>query len=216
MSASLREMNGFREAIAEAAAWRLMGLLFERPRPGWHEEVRALAREVDDPDLRSAAEEARDAREGAYLSLLGPGGAVSPREVAYSGSADPGAVLADLAAFHRAFAYAPRAEDPIDHAAVEIGFAGYLRLKEAYARVRGDREEAETAAGALSRFTESHLRTFAGPLARRLKGGGLSYLSRAARALVARAGDRPDALPMLPGEPEGSSLRCPGGETERL
>jgi len=199
-------------ALADAAAWRFLALLMERPRAGWIEEIRALSREVPDGELRAAAEEAERATEGEYLKIIGPGGRVSPREVSYCGRRDPAAVLADLSAFHRAFSWTPRAEDPMDHVSVEAGFAGYLRLKEAYAIARGSLAEAATAAEAMDLFVESHLRNLAGPMARRLETGGASWLSRAARALVARAGDRTDSLPLLPDDFTEAGLCCPGDE----
>jgi len=188
-AATKRTVEG---ALAEAAEWRLLGLLFERPRPGWREAVEALSREVGDGDLRAAAAQAGEAEEGTYLRVMGPGGAVPAREAGYHVTGDLGNILADVSAFYEAFAYHPSAEDPLDHVAVQAGFAGYLRLKEAYARARGDEKNAETTAGALDRFIEAHLRVIAGPLARRLAGTAPAYLVRAAASLVARAGDAPD------------------------
>lgn len=172
-------------AIAEAAEWRLIGLLFERPREGWREEIRALAREIDKPELRNAARMVDAATEGEYLRLLGPGSAISPREVAYQPLADPGAILADLSALYEAFAYHPRAEDPIDHVAVEAGFVGYLFLKEAYAQNRGDEEAAERTAAVRVRFLDSHLSAFGG-FVQRLEAAGPSCLAGCARLLGSR------------------------------
>jgi TorA maturation chaperone TorD len=172
-----------RALMAEAAAWRLMGLLLERPRPGWHEELETLAPEVADPSVRAAVDAAREASEGTYLSLLGPGGFVSPREVAYRPTEDPGKILADLAAFYEAFAFDPQTEDSIDHIAVEAGFVAYLRLKEAYALAQGDDEAAATTAEALQHFFDAHLGTFVEPFAQRLEASGVLYLVGAARAL---------------------------------
>ena len=45
--------------LQEAAAWRLVSLLFERPGPEWLEQVLKLADEVSDPVLKAAAEAAR-------------------------------------------------------------------------------------------------------------------------------------------------------------
>jgi hypothetical protein len=200
--------------IAEAAAWRLLGLLFERPRPERNAAIDAIAREVADPELRAAAEHASDVREGAYLTALGPGGIVSPREASYRGTEDPAAVLSDLAAFYSAFAFTPDAEDPIDHVAVEAGFAGYLKLKEAYALARLDLDHAAAVAESFDRFLRDHLNAMAGPFARRLERAEAGPLAAAARCLVARAGDRPDSLPMLPGDTDESSIRCPGSEEQ--
>jgi nitrate reductase assembly molybdenum cofactor insertion protein NarJ len=171
--------------ISEAAEWRLMALLLERPRSGWHAEVAAVAREVGDQALRAVAEAARDASEGEYLHLVGPGGSVSPRQVTYCSFEDPGRILADIAATYAAFAFQPRAEDSPDHLAVEAGFVGYLLLKEAFAAARGDSEAASTTAAARHRFLEAHL-TAARPFAERLNAAGDSYLAAAAGALAER------------------------------
>jgi hypothetical protein len=187
-------------------------LLFERPRPGWSEEVTALAAEVEDADLREAAVASRAAREEEYLAVLGPGAPVSPREVAYRGLADPGQTLAEISAYHQAFAFQPEREDPIDHVAVEASLAGYLLLKEAYARARGDVEAAQTAASAFARFVTEHLRWMAAPLAERLEPCDvIPHLALAARALLARTGAPPQAT--IPGPGPGivaDSFECGG------
>ncbi len=172
------------ELMSEAAAWRLMGLLMERPRPGWNEELDTLAREVVDPSLRAAVEAARGASEGTYLGLLGPGGFISPREVAYRPMDDPGKILADLAGFYEAFAFVPQAEDPIDHIAVEAGFVAYLRMKEAYALARGDEEAVETTAESLNHFLDSHLGAFVESFVRSLEPSGVPYLIATAHAIL--------------------------------
>ena len=174
--------------VAAAAEWRLIGLLLERPRPGWREEIEALAGESGDDALRRAAASAGAANEGTYLHLVGPGGLVSPREVSYRPMEDPGWVLADLRRFYDAFAFHPRAEDPIDHIAVETSFVGYLFLKEAFARAGGDDVAAETTAAARRDFLEAHLGSIAHPFAERLEALARSCpLSECARLLAARA-----------------------------
>lgn len=181
--------SGTRELLKEAAEWRLAGLLLERPREGWWQQVEGLAREVDDGGLRAAVEAARqEAREGTYLAVLGPGGAVSPREVGHRPMGDPGRILADITAFYQAFAFRPATEEAPDHVAVEAGFFGYLKLKEAYARACGDGEHAAVTATAAAQFLEAHLSTLAGSLARGLEPAGIRWLSLAARALLQRAG----------------------------
>jgi nitrate reductase assembly molybdenum cofactor insertion protein NarJ len=184
------------ELLSEAAAWRLLGLLFERPREGWWQEVESLRREVRDAEISAAVAAAREeASEGLYLAALGPGGVTSPREVAYRGMGDPGQILSDILAFYEAFAFRPEAEEPPDHVAVEAGFFGYLTLKEAYARARANDEEAVVAAQAATRFREEHLSALAWPLADRLEKTEVQYLSLAARALAHRTGPRPASKP---------------------
>lgn len=146
-----------RIALRKAAEWRLISVLLERPRPGWHEEIASLAQEVDDPGIREATALSRTANEEAYLALFGHSGSTSPREVAYVGIEDPGRLLADVMAYYHAFAFTPQAEDPPDHIAVEVGFLGYLALKEAYAQACGDVEAVQVTRVARDRFIEAHL-----------------------------------------------------------
>ena len=180
------------DAVAEAARWRLAALLLERPRAGWLDEVRALAHEVDDAALGAAAEAAREATEGDYLALLGPGGAVPAREVGYRAGRDPGWLLSDVARFYDAFAYRPRAEDPADHFAVEAGFVGYLWLKEALARSAGDDDAGDVTAEARRVFVAEHLTGVAQAFARTLVAAGdASHLAGAAAVIAALVPEGP-------------------------
>jgi len=178
---------GIRRLLRESAAWRLQGLLLERPRSGWLQEVESLAAEVEEQELRAAASAARAADEGEYLAALGPGGAASPREVAYRPMEDPSRLLSELSAWYDAFAFRPRAEDPPDHVAVEAGFVGYLFLKEAMARAAGDGEAAGTTATARERFLSQRLRPFIEELSTRL-GPAEGPLALAVEALRRRVG----------------------------
>jgi len=197
--------------MGAAAEWRLLGLLFERPRAGWFEEVAQLRGEVGDGLLRDAADAAADAEEGTYLAVFGPGGCVSPREVAYRGRQDPGQLLADISGFHSAFGFRPAAEDSIDHVAVEASFAGFLAFKEAFARSQGDSEAADVCAQALAGFCDSHIRQFAEALALKLDavGEAAPHLAQAAIALVERAGRAPaGALAAMTCEDEDGEMLC--------
>jgi len=178
------------DAIAEAARWRLLALLFERPRPGWRDEVGMLVRELPDAALRSIARSAQTATEGGYLRVLGPGGSVSPREVGHDGKADPGWVLSDLTRYYRAFGYLPRTEDPLDHVAVEAGFVAYLHLKEALALSVADEEAVAVTRAAREAFVREHLGRLAGALARRLGSVDAGHLAGAAEMLLARIPER--------------------------
>ncbi len=205
--------------IAEAAAWRLLGLLLERPRAGWHAEVAALAREVADPALRAAAQAAQAATEGEYLYLVGPGGVASPRAVAYGGYLDPGRILAEISEFYKVFAFQPRAEDPIDHIAVATGFVGYLALKEAFAEASANNAAAKTTAEARQRFVETYLVMIAHPFAERLALAGPSYLLDVAQALAARVPAPTHPVQLAPDEDMPAECgACPvaSSETELL
>lgn len=173
-------------AFADAAEWRLLGLLLSRPRPGWREEVDALAREARDEGLRRVPGSAADAREGAYHALLGAGGVASPRAAAHAGFLDPGRILADLKARYSAFGFSPRGEEPDDHLAVECDFVAYLHLKEAYAVARGDEEAAALTREARASFVAEHVALAGRRLASKLPEGAPAHLLAAARALAAR------------------------------
>ena len=162
------DANRVAAGIARAARWRLLAVLLERPRPGWNEEIERLAAEIDDPALRAAASAARGASEGKYHGLLGPGAPLSPREASAIGVGDPGWMLSELERFYEAFGYAPRAEDPPDHVAVEAGFVGFLELKESLAWASEDAEAARTVAAARESFVAAHVE----PLIARLESVG--------------------------------------------
>lgn len=180
--------------LRDAAAWRLIGLLFERPTQGWDVRVAALAADVDDAALRDAAAAAPAERsDGLHHSLFGPGGPVPPREVTYAGGVQFGYLMAELAAHYQAFAYERLPDEPDDHVSVEAGFVAYLLLKEAYARASGDEASADLAEDARGRFIAEHLALMGEPLARALDGGP-TYLALAASALLERTGRAPRRL----------------------
>lgn len=184
-------MNGSpsRHLLEDAACWRLVGLLLERPRgPVWQAEALALAREVHDDALASAAEAAAGADEGRYLAAIGPEGRVSGREGGHDRASDPGRLLSDLQAHYQAFDYEPASAEPPDHVSVEAGFVSHLRLKEAGACAGGENEAAETTAQTTARFLEEHVATWAGPLAEALREAADPHLAAAAEAAFRRVG----------------------------
>ena len=185
------------QLLHDAAAWRLIGLLFECPRPGWREQVAALGAETRDERLRAASEAAQtEASEGLHHSLFGPGGPVSPREVTYLGGVQFGYLLSELNAYYEAFAYRPDTIEAEDHLSVEAGFMAYLAIKQAYALASGDNERAQITAGAASHFSTDHLALMVEPIARALDTGGPPYLALAGQALFERVG--PPARRLVP------------------
>lgn len=198
--------------LREAAEWRLIGLLFECPDGQWLQEVAALASEVDDAELKTAAGAARgQATAGRYHSAFGPGGPAAPREVSYRDTILPGHLISELQAFYNVFGYAPPGDEPPDHVCVQANFVGYLRLKQAYAVLRNDVDQAEVTAEAVRQFCENHLSAMAEPLANALAWSDLSYLASTAAALLRRVGPRPQAgdeqgLPVL--EHADGTLEC--------
>jgi Nitrate reductase delta subunit len=195
--------------LEEASQWRVLSLLLSRPIPARKREVRELAAELTEPDLAAAARAWCDnAAEGPYLHLLGPGGLVPARAVAYRPFADPGWVLADVSRTHRAFGFHPAAEEPPDHVAVLTDFVAYLLLKEAYARDRGDEDAAEVTGAARTRFIGEHLAPVAGAMAARLDACGATDWSAAVRLLAARVPAPPAAVRAPAGGDE--PLQCGG------
>jgi nitrate reductase assembly molybdenum cofactor insertion protein NarJ len=181
------EKADVRRLLEEAAEWRLIALLFQCPKEGWHEQVTSLGREVRDPELREVAREVLDqAEEGLYHTVFGPGGPAPPREISYRESLQAGGVLAEILGCYEAFAYQASSEEPFDHVCVEADFVGYLRLKEVYALLRDEEEQAAVTAQAAKSFIAEHLAELADPLARTLADSGIPYLEKASKALRRR------------------------------
>jgi hypothetical protein len=200
-----------RALLTDAAAFRLLAVLFSRPRPGLADEARGLAAEVDDADLAAGAEALGGAGEGPYHAVLGPGGAAPGREAGHLGLGDPGRTLAALGARYGAFGFAPAGEEPADHVAVECDFAAWLDLKEAFALLRREVEAAEVTRAERERFLAEHLGPLGHGIAARLPGGAPPHLAAAARALVRRlpADPRPPALPVLGEDGDPLAGGCP-------
>jgi len=183
--------------LKEAAEWRLIGLLFECPEDGWREQVTALAAGTTDARLQEAAAACGEATAGLYHTTFGPGGPAAVREVSHREGVLPGPTLAELYTLYEAFAYKPAISEPPDHVAVETGFVAYLRFKEAYARLLGDREKEEICANASRTFIDEHLTALAHPLADALAESGITYLALAGEALRSRVGPPPPmAIPL--------------------
>lgn len=175
--------------LRDAAEWRMLGLLFECPGPRWKAQVGALAPEVGDDALRAAAIAAiAEACEGDYHSIFGPGGPAPAREVSYHETIQLGYLISELTSYYNAFAYHPATEEALDHVSLEVGFIGFLRLKEAFAVANGESEAAAVARDAATAFINDHLSCLAKPLALSLAASGVAYLADSASVLLARVG----------------------------
>lgn len=205
--------NSTRDLLAEAAEWRLISLLFDCPSNDWLRQVEDLAGPVTDKKLKRAAKAAqKQASEGLFHSIFGPGGPAPGREVSYRGWVQPGYMLAELNSFYDAFSYKPTTNEVPDHVAVETGFVAYLRLKELYALENGDNESADVTSKASVTFIDDHLSKYAQKLSKLLAASGIEYLNLAGAALFARVGPDQDKskqifLPVLEGDNE-STLEC--------
>lgn len=192
------------DVLRDAAEWRLLGRLFERPTSQWQADIGVLSREVSNRPLKLAARRARrEASEGLFHSTFGPGGPAPPREVSYHVSLELGSLMSALEADYAAFGYEPHTEEPPDHVAVEVGFVAYLHLKEAFARVSGDDDAADLTRRVATRFVTDHLSMVAAPMAALLERSGVRYLSDASRLLAKRVGPSPATkhLPVFQPDP---------------
>jgi nitrate reductase assembly molybdenum cofactor insertion protein NarJ len=201
------------ELLRDAAAWRLIGMLFECPNEEWREQIQLLARGVEDADLRAAALAAREeASEGAFHSIFGPGGPAAPREVSHREWGQTGYLLAEISSYYEAFHWHTDAREAPDHVSVETNFIAYLRMKEAYAYACDDAEHAAVTAEAAERFIAEHLRNLAEPLAQSLAHSGVRYLALTSATLLQRVGRRPASAPNHPlpvlNDTEDSAFAC--------
>ena len=177
--------------LAQAAEWHALGMLFQCPSPAWKQQLANLRQEIVEPDVIRAMELAVvDASEGAFHSILGPGGPAPAREVSYRDMIQLGYLMSELSTYYDAFEFRPATSEAPDHISVEAGFIGFLRLKEAYALADGDQERASIAREAAERFRREHLSYVAEPLSSALDHSGEPYLEQAGRALLRRTGPR--------------------------
>lgn len=199
-----------RTLLREAAEWRLIGLLFECPDSQWYEQVAALASQVTDATLQAAASRSSgEASEGLYHSTFGPGGPAAVREVSYHEGLMPGAILSEMRGAYKAFDYQSSTGEPPDNIAVQAGFISYLRVKQAYARTRGDAEQCDICEEASRRFIDTHVTVVAHPLAQSLQHSGVEYLALAAEALRARVGASvATSIPLPVLESDEDELSC--------
>jgi nitrate reductase assembly molybdenum cofactor insertion protein NarJ len=184
----IQEHNN-RNLLAEAAEWRLISLLFDCPSNEWFGQVADLGKQVSDKHLKKASRKAqKQASEGLYHSIFGPGGPAPAREISYRGWVQPGYMLSELSSFYNAFSYKPKTNEVPDHIAVETGFIAYLRLKEVFALECGESENAEITSAASKTFIDEHLSKFVEKLSKLLASSGIDYLGLASAALFERVG----------------------------
>ena len=202
------------DVIVESAEWRLISLLFDCPTGNWFDQVKTLGKQVSDKRLKRAAMAAqKEASEGLFHSIFGPGGPAPGREVSYRGWVQPGYMLSELSTYYDAFSYKPKTKEVPDHVAVETGFIAYLRLKEAFALECFDAENAKIVADAATAFIDDHLSKYAEQMSRILANSGIEYLSLAGEALFKRTGRDKDKknqvyLPVLENADGETDFEC--------
>lgn len=203
-----------KKILVDATEWRLISLLFDCPTGDWFTQVEMLGEQVSDKHLKRAAKAAqKEASEGLFHSIFGPGGPAPGREVSYRGWVQPGYMLSELSSFYDAFSYKPATHEVPDHVAVETGFVAYLRLKEIFALECSDPESADVTARASKTFIDEHLTKYAEQMSKILANSGIEYLSLAGAALFKRVGKDKDKelqrfLPVLENDEEDVAFEC--------
>lgn len=200
--------------LKDATEWRLISLLFDCPDKEKLEQIDSLGRSISDKNLKRAAKAAqKEASEGLFHSIFGPGGPAPGREISYRGWVQPGYMLSELSSFYDAFSYKPKTDEVPDHVAVETGFIAYLRLKEAFARECSNTANAVITANASKTFIDEHLSKYAEKMSIILSNSGIEYLSLAGKALFNRVGKDKDKnkqryLPVLENDEVEDEMVC--------
>ena len=187
------------QLLERAALLRYLSRLLQPPAAGTGAELASLAATIPE-DLRVAGRElasrfSEDSLEvePEYHQLLGARGVCRDCESDHGApSLGVKASLAEVTGYYQAFGFAGAREvpAPADQVGVELSFAGYLALKQAYALERGAAEEEGVTAEAYARFAASHLRPFLGELLAELEehaGQGSRYAEAARFAQQALA-----------------------------
>ncbi len=148
--------------LSRAAVLQFASLALQPPSNEVIEEMRNLIAAVTE-DARDSAKAILELPladwEPEFFSVLGPAGcAVCESSYERAAQASRGPMLAEVAAFYEAFAYAPdRLREVPDHAAMELGFLSFLAMKVAFAGFESQAEAASVAAQAYSDFHCQHL-----------------------------------------------------------
>jgi nitrate reductase assembly molybdenum cofactor insertion protein NarJ len=198
--------------LAEAAEWRLLGLLFEYPAGAWRAQLEALIPDLAG-NLRAMGEAAlRRSSPGLHIALFGPGGSVPVREVSWRGGIQSGHLMSEIAAYYGAFGYRPSEEEASDHLAIQLGFVSFLRMKQALALSLGEIEHARIAAEAAERFIGDHIAVSAAGVAKALEAFAPEYLIEAGRRVLRLAGAAPQSgYPLSAGsfpEDDSEEMTC--------
>lgn len=196
--------------LAEAAEWRLLGLLFEYPDAAWRQRLETLLPDVRQESMRALGRAALDySTEGLHIALFGPAGTVPVREVTYQGGVQFGYLMAELSAYYEAFGYRSGIDEADDHFAVELGFAAYLKMKQALAAAAGDDERAAVTADAAAAFRKDHLAVLAEPVAKGLENFAPDYLAEAGSYILEQTGPPPrSSYPLSASFDEDEETSC--------
>ena len=148
--------------LRRAASYRYLSLLFVPPTQEISDELVSLADTVDASLRGDAAHLGKSTSrtlQGIFHKVLGGSGQVPDTECGYDDNTagGRGPLLADVAGFYLAFAFEAPAGQTTDHVSSELGFMGWLAMKEAFARHEGDEEHRSITEAARHRFVKDHL-----------------------------------------------------------
>jgi nitrate reductase assembly molybdenum cofactor insertion protein NarJ len=188
-----------REILTNAAEWRLIALLLERPRQHTLPQMGCFMNEVGDPYLKEIAELACNASDEVYLPVFGPGGLLPAREVDCVATLDRGRLLSQIGLLYETCSFAPRSDDPYDHIAVEADFISYLYKKEVQALLNDDERKGKAFSAIRQQFIREHFAPFLRELRKKLRGNEPVYLLKALIAILTRlAANSPTVLAVHP------------------
>ncbi len=137
-----------------------------------------------------------------------------PYETSYSPSGGAND-LADIAGFYRAFGVQIEGDRP-DHVAAELEYVAFMLIREAYARERGEQDNAAVCADARRSFVRDHAGCWLGAFAARVEesspGRPYEHLARAAERAVAADAAEMGVVPRSSsaGGPLGDAWNIPG------
>ncbi len=189
MNATVALTPEVHELLREAAEWRVLELLFQCPSPEWRDRITELRPDCGDADLALAIDIALEiGTEGAYHSIMGPGGPAPAREASYIDTMQLGYLMSELNAIYDAFGFHPETFEIADHVSVQAGFMGFLRLKQAFAEAAKQDEQAVLVRDCAAAFLRDHLSHIGQPMSAALEACGYDYLVLTGKALLRRTG----------------------------
>ncbi len=178
-----------RNLLNEAAQWHVLELLFQCPSAEWRRRILELRPECKHEQLTLAIDIALEiASEGAYHSIMGPGGPAPAREASYIDTMQLGYLMSELNAIYDAFGFHPETFEIVDHVSVQAGFMGFLRLKEAFALSAQQDEQAALVRDCAAEFLRGHISHIGEPLCAALEACGYDYLVLAGKVLLSLTG----------------------------
>ena len=193
-----------------AVEWKLIALLWERPRQHEPAQVGCLSSQIDDLFLKETGDLGCEATQEAYLKHFGPDGPVFLQETAYV-ICHSEKILRQIETIYDAFSFQSHAENPSDHIAVEADFISHLYVKEARARLANDADAYSVAIDVRTKFIEEHFRILVQALRKKISGSEPEYILKLLVATLHRLQDdsiHASSVPTFEKETRYSNQEC--------